>query len=65
MKISDDKLKIFNLEGDLVQYLKVNGNSGAAINEAVNRWKSINSSASKVEKTTIVVTETDSTVETK
>jgi hypothetical protein len=65
MKISDDKLKIFNLEGDLVQYLKVNGNSGAAINEAVNRWKSINSSSSKVEKTTIVVTETDSTVETK
>jgi len=65
MKISDEKLKIFSSEGDLVQYLKVNGNSGDAINEAISRWKSINSGASKVEKTTMVVTEMDSTVETK
>ena len=65
MKISDDKLKIFNSAGDLRQYLKVNGNSGAAIEEAVNRWGSLSSGASEVEKTTMVVTEMDSTVETK
>ena len=65
MKISDDKLKIFNSEGDLRQYLKVNGNSGAAIEEAINRWNSLSSSSSEVEKTTMVVTEMDSTVETK
>ena len=49
----------------LREYLKVNGNSGAAIEEAVDRWKSISSGSSKVEKTTMVVTEMDSTVETK
>ena len=65
MKISDDKLKIFNSEGTLREYLKVNGNSGAAIEEAVNRWNSLSSGASEVEKTTMVVTEMDSTVETK
>ena len=65
MKISDDKLKIFNSEGTLREYLKVNGNSGAAIEEAVNRWSSLSSGASEVEKTTMVVTEMDSTVETK
>ena len=65
MKISDDKLKIFNSEGTLRQYLKVNGNSGAAVEEAVNRWNSLSSGSSEVEKTTMVVTEMDSTVETK
>ena len=65
MKISDDKLKIFKSEGTLREYLKVNGNSGAAIEEAVNRWSSLSSRASEVEKTTMVVTEMDSTVETK
>ena len=65
MKISDDKLKIFTSEGTLRQYLKVNGNSGAAIEEAINRWNSLSSSSSEVEKTTMVVTEMDSTVETK
>ena len=65
MKISDDKLKIFKSEGTLRQYLKVNGNSGAAIEEAINRWNSLSSSSSEVEKTTMVVTEMDSTVETK
>ncbi len=48
-----------------LKYLKVNGNSGAAIEEAVDRWKSLSSGSSKVEKTTMVVTEMDSTVETK
>ena len=56
MKISDDKLKIFKSEGTLREYLKVNGNSGAAIEEAVNRWNSLSSGASEVEKTTMVVT---------
>ena len=65
MKISDDKLKIFKSEGTLREYLKVNGNSGAAIEEAVNRWNSLSCGASEVEKTTMVVTEMDSTVETK
>ena len=65
MKISDDKLKLFKSEDTLRQYLKVNGNSGAAVEEAVDRWKSISSGSSKVEKTTMVVTEMDSTVETK
>ena len=37
MKISDDKLKIFKSEGTLRQYLKINGNSGAAIEEAVEK----------------------------
>ena len=65
MKISDDKLKIFKSEGTLRQYLKVNGNSGAAIEEAITRWNSLSSGSSEVEKTTMVVTEMDSTVETK
>ena len=65
MKISDDKLKIFKSEGTLRQYLKINGNSGAAIEEAVDRWNSLSSGYSEVEKTTMVVTEMDSTVETK
>ena len=65
MKISDDKLKIFKSEGTLRQYLKVNGNSGAAIEEAINRWNRLSSGSSEVEKTTMVVTEMDSTVETK
>ena len=65
MKISDDKLKIFKSEGTLRQYFKVNGNSGAAIEEAINRWNSLSSGSSEVEKTTMVVTEMDSTVETK
>ena len=65
MKISDDKLKIFNSEDTLREYLKVNGNGGSAIEEAVDRWKSLSSGSSEVEKTTMVVTEMDSTVETK
>ena len=65
MKISDDKLKIFKSEGTLREYLKVNGNSGAAIEEAFERWNSLSSGSSEVEKTTMVVTEMDSTVETK
>ena len=65
MKISDDKLKIFKSEGTLRQYLKINGNSGAAIEEAGDRWNSLSSGSSEVEKTTMVVTEMDSTVETK
>ena len=65
MKISDDKLKIFKSEGTLRQFLKINGNSGAAIEEAVDRWNSLSSGSSEVEKTTMVVTEMDSTVETK
>jgi len=65
MKISDDKLKIFNSEGDLRQYLKINGNSGAAVEEAVKRWNGLSSGSSEVEKTTMVVTEMDSSVETK
>ena len=65
MKISDDKLKIFKSEGTLREYLKVNGNSGAAIEEAVESWNRLTSGSSKVEKTTMVGTEMDSTVETK
>ena len=65
MKISDDKLKIFKSEGTLRQYLKGNGNSGDAVEEAVNRWNSLSSGSSEGEKTTMVVTEMDSTVETK
>ena len=48
-----------------LKYLKVNGNSGAAVEEAVDRWNSLSSGSSEVEKTTMVVTEMDSTVETK
>ena len=65
MIISDDKLKLFKSEGTLREYLKVNGNSGAAVEEAVDRWNSLSSGSSEVEKTTMVVTEMDSTVETK
>ena len=42
---------VANSEGTLREYLKVNGNSGAAIEEAVDRWKSLSSGSSKVEKT--------------
>tara|TARA_Y100000592_G_scaffold101158_1_gene186157 strand:- start:12778 stop:12975 length:198 start_codon:yes stop_codon:yes gene_type:complete len=65
MKISDDKLKLFDNEGDLRNYLKINGQSGNAIDESVNRWKNLNTENSASEKTTMVVTETDTTVETK
>ena len=65
MKISDDKLKLFDNEGDLRNYLKINGQSGNAIDESVNRWKNLNTENSANEKTTMVVTETDTTVETK
>ena len=65
MKISDDKLKLFDNEGDLRSYLKINGQSGNAIEESVNRWKNLNTEDSASQKTTMVVTETDTTVETK
>jgi len=65
MKISDDKLKLFDNEGDLRSYLKINGQSGNAIEESVNRWKNLNTEDSVSQKTTMVVTETDTTVETK
>ena len=35
MKISDDKLKLFDNEGDLRNYLKINGQSGNAIEQSV------------------------------
>ena len=65
MNISDDKLKLFDLEGDLRHYLKVNGLKGSAVDESITRWKSISKDSSPSEKTTMVVTETDTTVETK
>ena len=65
MKISDDKLKLFDNEGDLRNYLKINGQKGAAVDESVNRWKNLSTGDTASEKTTMVVTETDTTVETK
>ena len=65
MKISDDKLKLFDLEGDLRNYLKVNGLKQSAVDEHITRWKSIDKNSSTNEKTTMVVTETDTAVETK
>jgi hypothetical protein len=65
MKISDDKLKLFDNEGDLRNYLKINGQSGNAIEQSVDRWKNLNTEDSASQKTTMVVTETDTTVETK
>tara|TARA_Y100000361_G_scaffold152986_1_gene173699 strand:+ start:118 stop:312 length:195 start_codon:yes stop_codon:yes gene_type:complete len=64
MKISVDKLKIFKEEGELRNYLKINGISGAAIEEHIMMWKS-GSSEKSIEKVTMVATETDTTVETK
>tara|TARA_A100000172_G_C3014416_1_gene100953 strand:+ start:61 stop:258 length:198 start_codon:yes stop_codon:yes gene_type:complete len=65
MKISDDKLKLFDLEGDLKDYLKINGLKDSAVDEHITRWKSIDKNSSTNEKTTMVVTETDTAVETK
>jgi hypothetical protein len=65
MKISDDKLKLFDLETDLKDYLKVNGLKQSAVDEHITRWKSIDKNSSTNEKTTMVVTETDTAVETK
>ena len=65
MKISDDKLKLFDLEGDLRNYLKVNGLKQSAVDESITRWKSLDKNSSTNEKTTMVVTETDTAVETK
>ena len=64
MKISVDKLKIFKEEGELRNYLKINGISGASIEEHIMMWKS-DSSEKPAEKVTMVATETDATVETK
>ena len=64
MKINTDKLKLFENEGDLRAYLKVNGISGASIEEHIMMWKS-DSSEKPAEKVTMVATETDATVETK
>ena len=64
MKINTDKLKLFENEGDLRAYLKVNGISGAAAEEHIMMWKS-SSSEKSIEKVTMVATETDTTVETK
>ena len=65
MKISDDKLKLFDLETDLKDYLKVNGLKQSAVDEHITRGKSIDKNSSTNEKTTMVVTETDTAVETK
>tara|TARA_R110001583_G_scaffold13817_1_gene58818 strand:+ start:213 stop:410 length:198 start_codon:yes stop_codon:yes gene_type:complete len=65
MKISDDKLKLFDLEGDLRNYLKVNGLKQSAVDESITRWKTLDKNSSTNEKTTMVVTETDTAVETK
>ena len=65
MKISDDKLKLFDLEGDLRNYLKVNGLKQSAVDESITRWKTLDKNSSTKEKTTMVVTETDTAVETK
>jgi hypothetical protein len=66
MKISDDKLKLFELEGDLKNYLKINGVTGNAVKEHISRWVAIKEpSTINTEKTTMVVTETDTAVETK
>ena len=65
MKISDDKLKLFDLEGDLKDYLKINGLKDSAVDEHITRWKSIDKNSSTNEKTTMVVTETDTAAETK
>ena len=65
MKISTDKLKLFDNEGDLKAYLKVNGISGGAIDKHIADWKSAKSSEAPTKKVTMVATETDTTVETK
>lgn len=64
MKISVDKLKIFKDEGELRNYLKINGITGSAIEEHIMTWKS-GSSEKSTKKVTMVTTETDTTVETK
>ena len=64
MKINKDKLKLFDNEGDLRDYLKINGISGSAIDEHLTEWKSVKKEK-PTKKITMVATETDTTVETK
>ena len=74
MKINSDTLKLFKTEAELVDYLKVNGITGAAQVEHVSAWKKGESKpkakpkSSKIntlKKTRMVVTETDESVELK
>ena len=66
MKISLPKLKVFKKEKDLREYLDQSGIVGEETEEYVLTWKSATKKpASPIKKTTMVVTETDKTVETK
>jgi hypothetical protein len=65
MRISKDKLKAFDNEGDLRAYLKINGISGTAIDEHIAEWNSSDTTEKPTKKVTMVTTETDTTVETK
>ena len=65
------KIKIFLLKKylrnflEIRKYLKVNGLKESAVDQSVDRWKNLNTEDSTKEKTTMVVTETDTAVETK
>ena len=67
MKISAPKLKVFKTEADLRGYLDQSGILGDDLEEHVKAWKDATSvsSASVTKKTTMVVTETDDSVEIK
>lgn len=65
MKISTDKLKVFENEGDLRAYLKINGITGSAVDEHIAEWRSADKNEKPAKKVTMVTTETDNSVETK
>ena len=67
MKISEDKLALFTNKDELVNYLKINGISGSSASDHLAAWNKTKSrTVPKAKKrTTMVVTETDKTVETK
>tara|TARA_Y100000034_G_scaffold110977_1_gene143590 strand:+ start:1128 stop:1328 length:201 start_codon:yes stop_codon:yes gene_type:complete len=66
MRVSLPKLKVFKKEDDLREYLDQSNIVGEEMEEYVKTWKGImKKPASPRKKTTMVVTETDKTVETK
>ena len=68
MKISNDKLALFKDKAELENYLKVNGISGSAASDHIATWEKVKSKRAvpkAKKKTTMVVTETDDSVEIK
>ena len=67
MKISAPKLKVFKTEADLRGYLDQSGILGDDMEEHVKEWKNLTNSkpTPMTKKTTMVVTETDDSVEIK